>query len=129
MIDVLTPLANGRIALQSDPEDSDFYSNRAVETFITGGPRFRKGMVVERTEIARRTLRALGMSECVSQRGVYMGKARGKYAGCILVRLGRNRKAEPFAPELWKPVTGSHGKYLCPSPIRKQSVFKGEIIT
>lgn len=104
MIDVLTPMPNGTIALQSDPDDGDFCSNRAVETFITDGPRFRKGMVVERTALARGTLRALGMPELATQRGIYTGKARGKYAGCILVRVGRSRKAEPFAPELWQPV-------------------------
>jgi hypothetical protein len=104
MIDVLTPLPNGRIALQSDPDDSDFYANRAVENFITGGPRFRKGMVVERTALARGTLRAMGMSELASQRGVYTGKATGKFKGCILIRIRGSRKAEPFAPELWQPI-------------------------
>ncbi len=105
MIDVLTPMRDGSIALQSAARlDSDDYSNRAVETFITGGLRFKKGARVERTALARGILRTMGLDRLASQRGTYTGKGRGKHADCILVRVDGRKKAEPFKPELWKLV-------------------------
>jgi hypothetical protein len=103
MISVLTPMLDGSVALQ-EVEREDFYTNRAVENFITGGPKFRKGMRVVRTDHARGLLKAMGMSHLSSQQGTYTGKASGKFRGCILVRIKGSRKAEPFAPELWKPI-------------------------
>ena len=88
MIDVLTPMRDGSVALQcADRLDSDDYHSRAVENFITGGPRFKKGGRVERTAMARGILRTMGLNHLAAQRGIYVGKGRGKYADSIMVRI------------------------------------------
>lgn len=99
MIDVLTPMKDGKtIALQSDD-----YSSPQVERLITGGPKFRKGMRVTRTRLARKQLRDLGLESVTRMEGTVTGKARGKFAGCVLVRVDGDKTAYPFKPELWQP--------------------------
>lgn len=64
----------------------------------------KRGDRVERTALARGVLRVMGMNSEATRRGVYTGKARGKHAGCDLVRVDGAPKAEPFETGYWQRV-------------------------
>jgi hypothetical protein len=65
--------------------------------------KLRKGDRVQRSSLAIDMLKAIGIH--APNTGTVTGWSRGKFAGCLSVRVDGSGKAEPFHPDLWETQT------------------------